>query len=552
VELELRLALAEADDVQEKSCDERFKRLQDSADAAQSLNPKLPDEIMDSIDGVCLSLAAERTFVLQVAEAEDVSQGKKEADPDEVIKCAEKLKNSISAAQEDAQEAALENVPAAEELMDSLQNNAQQRKEILDSLNKTVQTRGSTMRDLMIEIVKAREVFLPRSLLEGAYARLRKQKLEFCAPTLKTAMAQGQIARGLAFWYRGKALRAHEERNGQEWITGELSKPPPRGPYSIIIEGEFTKDRSGGSFGMQNWRKNPYYVVRAKYDEASLQEGPSGRRASVLSNVKVTMVMAEVGDMPSTLAVHVVKNNETAASVGLKNTLVPGFEVIACSDDDDDIPDCTFELPPADEEEESEWPTFIVPSAAPGELGPFRIVLDSTMPLVVEEVSDAERWPWVHKEVVNLEWANRRPFALTMGGGRSAASAPMLSWYRNPQFRVRLKGECSEEPAPCFMAHLVPTEGRDQDPAAVHICRNKEDPAAEADGRLEENPNLHEVVACSGPENDEYINTPEEAAVCNLQGNEEVIVVPSMKTRKSAGTYTLRFLATQPVVVERL
>ena len=32
-----------------------------------------------------------------------------------------------------------------------------------------------------------------------------------------------------------------------------------------------------------------------------------------------------------------------------------------------------------------------------------------------------------------------RPFNLFMGGGRFKSKAPMLSWYRNPQFRVSMR-----------------------------------------------------------------------------------------------------------------
>lgn len=39
----------------------------------------------------------------------------------------------------------------------------------------------------------------------------------------------------------------------------------------------------------------------------------------------------------------------------------------------------------------------------------------------------------------NLFCPQERPFNLFMGGGRSKTKAPMLSWYRNPQFRVSMK-----------------------------------------------------------------------------------------------------------------
>ena len=39
----------------------------------------------------------------------------------------------------------------------------------------------------------------------------------------------------------------------------------------------------------------------------------------------------------------------------------------------------------------------------------------------------------------NIFCRQERPFNLFMGGGRSKTKAPMLSWYRNPQFRVSMK-----------------------------------------------------------------------------------------------------------------
>jgi hypothetical protein len=53
------------------------------------------------------------------------------------------------------------------------------------------------------------------------------------------------------------------------------------------------------------------------------------------------------------------------------------------------------------------------------------------------------RNPWKHEEVLEIDWVASRPNIMAMGGNRSV-SAPPLSWYRNPQFSIRLKGDADD------------------------------------------------------------------------------------------------------------
>lgn len=45
-----------------------------------------------------------------------------------------------------------------------------------------------------------------------------------------------------------------------------------------------------------------------------------------------------------------------------------------------------------------------------------------------------------------LLFCQERPFNLFMGGGRFKSKAPMLSWYRNPQFRVSMRQPQAQAP----------------------------------------------------------------------------------------------------------
>ncbi|OLP78774.1 hypothetical protein AK812_SmicGene41013, partial [Symbiodinium microadriaticum] len=71
-ELELLVAKQEADDIQELSAEGRFLRLQDAADAARMLQPRLEKSIIEEVEDISMALAAERSFVMAVKEAKDI------------------------------------------------------------------------------------------------------------------------------------------------------------------------------------------------------------------------------------------------------------------------------------------------------------------------------------------------------------------------------------------------------------------------------------------------------------------------------------------------
>jgi len=146
----------------------------------------------------------------------------------------------------------------------------------------------------------------------------------------------------------------------------------------------------------------------------------------------VSIALAEAGDFPASMALHVVKNNKDVHEAGAAHMLMPGFDVVASSHEDDDIPNCEFDLPP------SSQPYFIVPSAAKGELGAFRIIITATEGVEVIRIPGNFREPRQSNQSFKLKWL-QRPFNLFMGGGRFKSKAPMLSWYRNPQFRVSMR-----------------------------------------------------------------------------------------------------------------
>jgi len=145
--------------------------------------------------------------------------------------------------------------------------------------------------------------------------------------------------------------------------------------------------------------------------------------------------VAEGAESPANFAVHAVRNSEEACSAGARWLLVPGYEVLASSNPDDDLPLLTFELPPTDDSR----PVFLVPSCPRGEEGPLTLVVEGSNPVDVVEVSDKYRDLWKHTHEFEIQWADQMPCRKNKGGPRKKGVAPELSWYHNPQFVVRLK-----------------------------------------------------------------------------------------------------------------
>lgn len=439
-ELELLVAKQEADDIQELSAEGRFLRLQDAADAAKLLVPRLEKGILEEVEDISMALAAERSFVMAVKEAKDIIAGLPMSPEDVHIRVI-RLGHAIQACQMSAQEEAKKGLPEAMELQGLLEEEAERRQKVLDEALALAAERGTPLKDLLISITAARQASVTPDLLQEPYARLRKKKLDFVTSALRNACSNGKYALAYALYHRGLALKAGEERNGGEWRSGAIQGEINRLRTDVsIVKGEFLIETSGGAFGTSTWRKNPCYVVRStapeKPPEKTRMDSKQTRKTfskSSATGVRVSIALAEAGDFPASMALHVVKNNKDVHEAGAAHMLMPGFDVVASSHEDDDIPNCEFDLPP------SSQPYFIVPSAAKGELGAFRIIITATEGVEVIRIPGNFREPRQSNQSFKLKWLQERPFNLFMGGGRFKSKAPMLSWYRNPQFRVSMR-----------------------------------------------------------------------------------------------------------------
>jgi len=254
-----------------------------------------------------------------------------------------------------------------------------------------------------------------------------------------------------------------------------------------------------------------------------------------------------------TPAVHIIQNHPRATAAGQGDLLVPGYTLLASCKAGDDMPSCHFELPIDDER-----PIFIVPSVASGEQGDLTLVVGFTEPVDVIEVPPKVRNLWGHKWSTVVTWSQCRPNSRYLGGKRSAQSAPCLSWYRNPQFRVRIatpsnqacpgttvddtlaaadaaeeasEGGLSKDSAdevaesltfyqggvakarlPFLQAFLVPVDKHQAVPVAVHIVRN----LTSVQDKVEENSMRHSLLASSGVARAEYQVGSEIGAACAL------------------------------------
>lgn len=76
--------------------------------------------------------------------------------------------------------------------------------------------------------------------------------------------------------------------------------------------------------------------------------------------------------------------------------------------EDDDIPNCEFDLPP------STQPYFIVLSAAKGELGAFKIIINATEAIEVLRIPGHYREPRQSTQSFKLKWLQETPFKSLM------------------------------------------------------------------------------------------------------------------------------------------
>jgi len=490
IELELLVALREADDISELSVEGRFLRLQNAADEAKKLNPPLDTEVLVEIDQTSIALAAERTLALQMVEAELVFKGGRPGTPgshvgsragsrrsgssghrsgksgsgrtnsradrsanskakrrrdqlmasggmataDEVEQVAEALRNACLAAEQSALAEAQKSLPAAEALRDRLMEEAKRRREAVIAVEKIAAVRQGTSKELRAVITTAREVGVPEALLSNAYMQLRQMKVAFLSEDFQAALIAGHRILALACYHRAQGLNVEKMLSAlpAQWMNSS---------DTVTIKSTMMGHRVGGSFGSETWRHNPYFRVEHPFaSPAGSDKGTSFAKATskpVFIPTKVTVAVADGAETPSTLQVHAVRNSREATDAGCKNILAPGYEVLAACNQEDDLPVITFELPPSDDNRS----VFIVVSAAKGEEGPFTLVVEGGGPLSITEVSEVDRQVWHHKSSQNVSWQLKRPLEKYMGGGRYREEAPPLSWYRNPQFKVRLKSK---------------------------------------------------------------------------------------------------------------
>jgi len=300
-------------------------------------------------------------------------------------------------------------------------------------------------------------------------------------------------------------------------------------------------------------------ILSASEERVQAQKDKTSRPGTRDRVIKVAVAVSEASST-TTLALHVVQNHPRAAAAGYGNLLVPGYELLASCKIRDDLPSCQFSLPPNTDDR----PIFIVPSAAAGEQGAFTLVVDADGPVDVVEVPSDQRDLWAHKWSTEVRWSGQRPHSKYRGGQRTGPGAPLWSWYRNPQFRLRLKDpsddavvggvgsiaddwgfsqgaapQGSTEPAiegglarastplppspatggrkpkkklPLMQAYLVPISRNQKVPVALHIVRNL---TKRAD-KVEENAIHHAVLACSGATGAEYQVGSEVGAACAL------------------------------------
>lgn len=110
-------------------------------------------------------------------------------------------------------------------------------------------------------------------------------------------------------------------------------------------------------------------------------------------------------------------------------------------------------------------------------------------------------------------------------------------------------------PPPLLVVAMTPHGRPKAGPAAVHILRNLE--GMGKDGLLAENPSHHNVLAQSGLRHTgrEYSSASEVGAVLRLpqdRPEEPFIVVPSLKSSNHQGRFTITFMSTQDIEVERI
>lgn len=363
------------------------------------------------------------------------------------------MKNAIISAEQSALEEAKTLIPMADDLMQQLVQEAKQRRQARHEVEIQKEKRQGSSEALRVALINAREFSVAGHIpiMRDGYEQLRQMKTAFLSEDMNAALMAGQRPRAIACWFRAQAL-GFEGLQQQDATLKDFFAGHDTGISDIVtVQSMMAGQRCGGSFGTATWRNNPLFAIRYSKEEMASRtshdhHGKDGKHHGhhmphAPPLVNVTVAIAEGSDMPANLAVHVVRNSLEAAAAGCKMLLAPGYEILASSDISDDIPTAMFELSPS----EDNRPVFIVPSSAKAEHGPFTVIVEGSAPVDVIEVPEQKRNLFNYEVFQDLEWADKMPFRKNMGGGRFRNAAPSLSWYQNPQFRVRLKSRSQVE-----------------------------------------------------------------------------------------------------------
>jgi len=434
--------------------------MSDGSEKSEKKKKKARGSVMGSSRGM---MATRRTSQMpMIADmsglelGEDSKSNKGESNPtagksaEEVEKMAAAMKNAIISAEQSALDEAKTLIPIGEALMEQLVQEAKQRRHARHEVELQKEKRQGSSEALRVALINAREVSVAGHIpiMRDAYEQLRQMKVAFLSEDMNAALIEGKRPRAIACWFRAQAL-GFEGLQQQEATLKDFFAGHDTGISDIVtVQSMMQGQRCGGSFGTATWRNNPLFAIRYSAAEMASRNvhGTDGKHHGAHVPhapplVNVTVAIAEGSDMPANLAVHVVRNNKEAAAAGCKMLLAPGYEILASSDISDDIPTAMFELSPS----EDNRPVFIIPSSAKAEHGPFTVIVEGDHPVDVIEVAEQRRNLWNFEVSQELEWADKMPFRKNMGGGRSRNAAPSLSWYENPQFRVRLKSRSQVE-----------------------------------------------------------------------------------------------------------
>jgi len=116
-------------------------------------------------------------------------------------------------------------------------------------------------------------------------------------------------------------------------------------------------------------------------------------------------------------------------------------------------------------------------------------------------------------------------------------------------------------PPAILQVRMLPVDSNQHVPCAVHIVQNgkHEDERIYPNHKICENPFYHHVIASSAVDKEEYQIASEVGCVSKLiHGAEEedegepVFIIPSLETNTHTGKFSLQFLATEDIIIDRV